>query len=85
MLRSGNQVLLGEADLLPLQGRVPEGGDDDELVAVPFGGLAELKVERLSGRADHSAVGQRHLPGEGPGDVFQIIITEAGRRIALRP
>ena len=42
--------LLGEADLLPLQGGVPEGGADDELAAVPLAGLAELDVERLSGR-----------------------------------
>ena len=42
-------VLLGEADLPALQGGVPEGGDDDELVAGPLGGLAELDVERLAG------------------------------------
>jgi hypothetical protein len=42
-------LLLGEADLLPLQGGLQEGGDDDELVAVPLGGLAELDVERLYG------------------------------------
>jgi hypothetical protein len=39
--------LLGEADLLPLQCGVPEGGNHDELVAVPLGGLAELDVERF--------------------------------------
>src|ERR1700759_108521 len=39
--------LLSEADLLPLPSGVPEGGDDDELVAVPLGGLAELDVECL--------------------------------------
>src|SRR6185437_16516588 len=61
--------LLGDADLLALQGGVVKGGDDDELVAVPLGGLAELEVERLSGRGDHSTVGQGHLPGEGPGGV----------------
>ena len=33
-----------EADLPPLLGGVPEGGDDDELVAVPLGGLAEPPV-----------------------------------------
>src|SRR5258708_17064452 len=59
--------LLGEADLPPLQGVVPEGGDDDELVANPLGGLGELHVERLSGRRGHGAVGQGQLPGEGPG------------------
>src|SRR6202021_3360561 len=61
--------LLGEADLLPLPGGVPEGGDDDELVAVPLGGLAELDVECLSGGGNHGAVGQGHLAGEGPGGV----------------
>jgi hypothetical protein len=40
---------LGEADLLALQGGVVEGGDDDELVAVPLGGLTELDVECLAG------------------------------------
>src|SRR5215470_11735889 len=66
--RAGRRFwLLGEAELLALQGCVVEGGDDDEQVAVPLGGLAELEVERLSGRGDHGAVGQGHLPGEGPG------------------
>jgi hypothetical protein len=40
---------LGEADLPALQRGVVEGGDDDEPVAIPLGGLAELDVERLSG------------------------------------
>jgi hypothetical protein len=49
--RAGRQpLLLGEADLLPLYRGVVEGGDDDELVAVPLGGLAEFDVERFSGR-----------------------------------
>ena len=39
--------LLGEADLLPLNCGVPEGRDEDELVALPLAGLGELEVERL--------------------------------------
>jgi hypothetical protein len=39
--------LLGKAELLCLKSGVPEGGDHDEPVAVPLGGLAELDVERL--------------------------------------
>jgi AcrR family transcriptional regulator len=42
---AGRSSPLGEAELLPLPGGVPEGGDDDELVAVPLGGLAELDAE----------------------------------------
>ena len=38
----------------------------DEQVAVPLGGRGEVEVERLSCRGDHVAVGQDHLPGEGP-------------------
>ena len=37
----------GEADLLRLQGGVTEGGNDDELVAVPLGCLAELDSNAL--------------------------------------
>jgi AcrR family transcriptional regulator len=67
-LRAGRRPpRLGESDLPPLQGGVVEGGDDDELVPGPLGGLAELEVERFTGRGDHGAVGQGHLPGEGPG------------------
>jgi hypothetical protein len=58
-------ITLGEADLLPLQGGVVEGGDDDELVAFPLGGLAELDVERLSGGGYHGAVGQVALVRTG--------------------
>jgi hypothetical protein len=58
---------LAESDLLGLQGGVPEGGDGDELIALPLAGLAEVEVERLSRRGDHRAVGQRHFPGEGSG------------------
>jgi hypothetical protein len=46
-----------------------KGGDDDELVAVPFAGLGELEVEGISGRRDLVAVGQVHLSGEGSGGV----------------
>jgi len=47
-LRAGQRpALLSEADPLPLPSGVPEGGDDDELVAVPLGGPAELDVECL--------------------------------------
>src|SRR3984885_8103400 len=56
---------LGEANLLGLQGGVPEGEDLDDLVAVPPDGLAELEVKRFSGRRNHGAVRQGHLPGEG--------------------
>ena len=66
---SGGSALrpaLGEADLPPLYRGVVEGGDDDELVAVPLGGLAELDVERLSGRGITVPSGR--------------VITEAGRR-----
>src|SRR5450631_2128682 len=56
---------LGEADLLCLQGGVPEGEDLDDLVAVPLDGLAELEVERFSCRGNYGPVGQGHLPGEG--------------------
>ncbi len=62
----GDRSPFGEADLLRLQGGVPEGEDLGDLVAVPLGGLAELEVERFSCRGDHVAVGQDHLPGEGP-------------------
>ena len=41
---------LGEADLLCLQGGVPEGGNSDQLVALPVAGLAKVEVERLSCR-----------------------------------
>src|ERR1700680_2403089 len=57
---------LSKPDLLPLLSGVPEGRNNDELVAVPLGGLAELHVERFSCRGDHLAVGQDHLPSEGP-------------------
>src|SRR5438132_14120909 len=67
--RLGVAWLLGEADLLPLNSGVPEGGDDDELVALPLAGLGELEVERLSGWRNHFAVGQRHLSRERPGGV----------------
>jgi AcrR family transcriptional regulator len=60
---------LREADLLPLNSGVPEGGDDDELVTGPLAGLGELEVERLSGRRNHVAVGQGHLSRERPGGV----------------
>ena len=67
-LRAGRHPsLLGEADLLRLQSGVPEGGNYDEEVAVPLRGLAELDVERFSCRGDHFAIGEDHLPGEGPG------------------
>jgi hypothetical protein len=36
---AGTPQELGEAELLRLRSRVPEGGDHDELVAVPLGGL----------------------------------------------
>jgi AcrR family transcriptional regulator len=36
---------LAESDLLGLQCGVPEGGDGDELVALPLAGLAEVEVE----------------------------------------
>ena len=61
--------LFGEANLPRHQSGVPEGGNDDELVAVPLRGLAELDVERFTCRADYLAVGQDHLPAEGPSDV----------------
>src|SRR5438270_8049880 len=60
---------LGEAELLRLKSGVIEGGDDDEPVAVPLGGLAELQVECLACGGDHLAVREGHLPGEGPGGV----------------
>jgi AcrR family transcriptional regulator len=60
---------LREADLLPLNSGVPEGGDDDELVTGPLAGLGELEVERLSGRRNHTAVWQGHLSRERPGGV----------------
>jgi hypothetical protein len=50
---------LGKADLLRVQSGVPEGGDVDELVPVPPAGVAELDVERLSGRGDHFTVDLR--------------------------
>jgi len=59
--------LFGEANLPRLQSGIPEGGNDDELVAVPLRGLAELDVERFACRGDHLAVGPDHLPAEGPG------------------
>src|ERR1700750_1392116 len=52
---------LGEAELALLQDGVPEGGDDDESVSVPLGGLPELQVERLSGRRDYVAIGRGNL------------------------
>jgi hypothetical protein len=51
-----------------LQGGVPGRGDRDEQVAVPLDGLGELDIERFS-CPDHVAVGQDHLPDEGPCDV----------------
>jgi hypothetical protein len=60
---------LCEADLFAQQSGVPEGGDLDEPVAVPLGGLAELDVECFSCRGNHAAVLQNHLPGEGPGHI----------------
>jgi hypothetical protein len=58
-------ALLSEADLLPVPGGVPEGGDDDELVAVPLGGLAELDVECL----------EKEPPGSGEAcDACRIIL-----------
>jgi BON domain len=58
--------LLCKAQLPCLSSGVPEGGDHDEPVAVPFGGLAELDVEGLPRRGDDVAVGEGHLAGEGP-------------------
>ena len=52
-----------------MQGRVPEGADDDELVALPLAGLGELDIEGFPGRGDHVAVREAHLAGEGSGDV----------------
>ena len=65
-LRAGQRpALLSEADLLPLPSGVPEGGDDDELVAVPLGGLAELDVECL----------EKEPPGSGEAcDACRIIL-----------
>ena len=63
-----------QAGRFGLQRGVPEGGDDDEPVAVPFGRLAELEVERLSGRGDHLAVGEGHLAGEGPVTLVTTVI-----------
>jgi hypothetical protein len=60
---------LGEADLLRQQRGVPEGGNHDQLVADPLGGLGELDVERLSRRRDYLAVRKDHLPGESSRDV----------------
>ena len=56
----------GHAELAGLQARVPKGGDDDELVALPLGGLAELQVEGLAGRRHHGAVGRASSPVEVP-------------------
>jgi hypothetical protein len=60
-----SEEVLGEAELLGLRRGVPEGGDPDEPVAGPLGGLPEVEVERLSRRGDHVAVGQGHLRGAG--------------------
>ena len=49
--------------------RTPERRDDDELVASPLGGLAELDAERFPGRGDYRAIGQGHLTRESPGGV----------------
>ena len=65
---------LGEADLPPLQGGVVEGGDDDELVAVPLGGLAELDVERLSGRGITVPSGRVISPVKVPVELVTTVI-----------
>jgi hypothetical protein len=58
-------ALPSEADLLPVPSGVPEGGDDDELVAVPRGDLAELDVECL----------EKKPPGSGEAcDACRIIL-----------
>src|SRR5258708_36572476 len=49
---------LGEAELLPLHTGAVEGGDDDELVAVPLGGLAEPAVARLSVRGQRGTAAE---------------------------
>src|SRR5439155_11688195 len=61
--------LLCESELLRLQGGIPEGGDDDQLVPGPLAGLGELEVERLPLRGDHVAVREGHLTDEGPRDI----------------
>jgi len=58
---------LGEADLLRPKSGVHGDILFNELVSFPPGGRAEVEVERFSCRGDHLAVGQSHLPGEGPG------------------
>src|SRR6266576_4346420 len=71
MTISSSGRLLGQAELLRLQRGVEEGRDDDEPVAIPLCGLAELDVERLSRRRDPGTVRQYHLPGKasrGTGD-----------------
>src|SRR5205823_9503312 len=56
--------LPGETDLFRQQSGIPEGGNNDQLVAVPLGGLAEFDVERLSCPSNHLAVWQNHLARE---------------------
>ena len=47
-LRVGRRPpLLGETDLLPLPGGVPEAGDDDKLVAVLFGACRPVVMALL--------------------------------------
>jgi hypothetical protein len=48
--------LVGESELFGLQRCVPEGRDEDELVAVPLAGLGELEVECLVGRGNYLTI-----------------------------
>jgi hypothetical protein len=82
----------GEADLLPLQGGVPERGDGDELVAVPLGGLAELTrapgttpAAAIRGFVLDSVEGIRRIPaGQWRGELgFLAAISPTVHRLAL--
>ncbi len=51
--RQESRTPLGKAQLLRLKSRVPEGGNFDELAAVPLDRLAELHVEELAPESSH--------------------------------
>lgn len=55
---------LGETELLLLKTGVHEGGDHDEPVTLPLGGLPKLQVERLPTRGTRPAALRDHARGD---------------------